>query len=365
MSTTDPRFTDSDWSRLARHLTGEADAAEQEAARLWLSQPTTSHVDRDEGMSVWHAVAPLVDEAARVRAGYQSEAGAAFARVRDRRTLDSVPVHRSARRGVRWRQGAAVAAVLVVAAFPVYRAARTRTSWTTYATGPAQRSSLILQDGSRVQLRAQSRLAVQSTQRSWFGRLVRAQGASPRVVRLEGEAVFTVVHDARRPFRVFAGPAVAEDLGTTFSVRAYPDEHQVRVVVSEGAVGLRAQGALGSDSAKAMLSPGDVATVDDAGTIATSHMADASSLDSWTSDRLVFRAQPLKTVINDLNRSFNGKVILGDSLEAETNVTLNIPLRTLEAAVQTLAVLLDLAVEQRADSVVLRRVVRRPAPKRS
>ncbi len=56
---------------------------------------------------------------------------------------------------------------------------------------------------------------------------------------LEGEGYFEVTHDARRPFRVHAGDALTEDLGTRFVVRAYPELAAVDVAVAEGVVSLR------------------------------------------------------------------------------------------------------------------------------
>jgi ferric-dicitrate binding protein FerR (iron transport regulator) len=47
-------------------------------------------------------------------------------------------------------------------------------------------------------------------------------------VSVEGEAYFDVVHDARRPFVVRAGPLVAQDLGPKFTVRFYPDDAEPR-----------------------------------------------------------------------------------------------------------------------------------------
>jgi transmembrane sensor len=60
--------------------------------------------------------------------------------------------------------------------------------------------------------------------------------AEHRAFRLrKGAARFTVVHDAKRPFRVKVGSAVVEDLGTVFTVRRL-SETVAEVIVSEGRV---------------------------------------------------------------------------------------------------------------------------------
>ena len=63
-------------------------------------------------------------------------------------------------------------------------------------------------------------------------------GADRRDIHLGGEAFFDVVHDPRRPFTVFAGNAGAREVGTAFSVRAYPQDSAATVVVREGEVAL-------------------------------------------------------------------------------------------------------------------------------
>jgi transmembrane sensor len=57
-----------------------------------------------------------------------------------------------------------------------------------------------------------------------------------RAFRLrKGAALFTVVHDAARPFRVKVGSAVVEDVGTVFTVRRL-SETVAEVIVREGRV---------------------------------------------------------------------------------------------------------------------------------
>jgi transmembrane sensor len=62
-------------------------------------------------------------------------------------------------------------------------------------------------------------------------------GKHERVAVLtSGEAVFEVVHDSKRSFRVLAGSVEVSDLGTTFDVRLGRDSTEVTVVEGEVAV---------------------------------------------------------------------------------------------------------------------------------
>lgn len=88
-----------------------------------------------------------------------------------------------------------------------------------------QRVTATLPDGSVITLAAGS-----------TARWSRSFGKESRDIDLEGEAYFDVVHDARRPFRVRARNGVAEDVGTRFAMRAWPELAQVEVSVEEGIV---------------------------------------------------------------------------------------------------------------------------------
>ncbi|MES2329947.1 MAG: FecR domain-containing protein [Bacteroidota bacterium] len=57
-----------------------------------------------------------------------------------------------------------------------------------------------------------------------------------RMVALKGEAYFEVVHNNRQPFKVTAGEQIIEDIGTSFNVKNYPDEPNVKTTLLEGEV---------------------------------------------------------------------------------------------------------------------------------
>ena len=362
MFTRERPFDDEDWSRLARYLAGEQDEATTAATRVWLATESTVAREVNEGLSTWHAVAPLVDAAARERRTHQGDTERALATL-THRVKKSTP----SRTRLPWRLAVGVAAGLTLVGVPLaYRAATSRTTWHTYATGVSERSSILLADGSRVELRASSRLEVRAVRPSLLSRALGNTDVGPRVVRLEGEAIFNVTHMALRPFRVLAGAGVAEDLGTVFLVRAYPGDASVRVAVREGAVAVRHRATFG-DSADytrpaAILAPGDMAIVESAGAIVVTRNVDVAALDAWSGDRLVFQAEPLRNVLAQLNRTFGGRAAVHDAATAERRVTLDMPARTLEAALRTLAALLDLELDTRRDSIVMRPIARRTPP---
>lgn len=82
-----------------------------------------------------------------------------------------------------------------------------------------------LPDGSTALLNDGSRLSYKPT----FGKM-------NREVTLSGEAYFDVSHDSQNAFRVVTGKITTTVLGTTFNIKAYPDQREVEVTVTRGKV---------------------------------------------------------------------------------------------------------------------------------
>ena len=92
----------------------------------------------------------------------------------------------------------------------------------TYTTGLGQRLTCALADGSTVELNTLSEVKV-------------AFSGDQRLVKLvRGEAIFSVFHDPKRPFRVMSGAAEIRALGTKFDV--YQRQGPTRIAVMQGLV---------------------------------------------------------------------------------------------------------------------------------
>jgi hypothetical protein len=92
-----------------------------------------------------------------------------------------------------------------------------------YSTGMGEHRSIALADGSVAIMSSQSHMRVRFSARA------------REVEFLQGEALFSVVPDANRPFRVHAGQTIVEALGTGFSVVNLADSG-TRVGVTRGRV---------------------------------------------------------------------------------------------------------------------------------
>lgn len=216
-----------------------------------------------------------------------------------------------------------------------------------YATARGQLMKVRLPDGTRVTLGAASRL-----------HYAEGGGIDTREVRLEGEAVFDVAHDARHPFVVRAGGAVARDIGTTFAVRAYPGDSAASVVVAAGRVSLSAAGAgagegEGEGSRRArVLGAGELGRVARGG-VPVVRQVNAARYLAWTEGRLEFDEAPLRDVAAQLARWYDVDIVLADSALGDRRFTGAFQGETVEQVLEALAPPLHARFERRGRTVVL------------
>ena len=95
----------------------------------------------------------------------------------------------------------------------------------TTTTELGQRMSLALSDGTKVRLNSGSTL-----------RFPEKFSADIREVELVGEAFFQVAKDSDRPFVITSDGLKTKVLGTSFNVKAYPENKEVTVTVATGKV---------------------------------------------------------------------------------------------------------------------------------
>jgi transmembrane sensor len=166
-----------------------------------------------------------------------------------------------------------------------------------YATGVGEQRTVRLADGSFVHLNARSRIEVDFS-------------AEAREIRLaRGEAIFKVEHDAVRPFRVRAGDAVIQALGTQFNVYRRPEgttvsvlEGKVRVTTDEATSSSSRASGIASRLGSINLTVGEQASIATSGSIEKRAVPDVSRAVAWRERRLVFRADRLEEIAEEFNR---------------------------------------------------------------
>ena len=202
----------------------------------------------------------------------------------------------------------------------------------TFATLAGETRALGLPDGTRVTLDGASALTVE------------AFGPRRRTVALQrGEAMFDVVHDPARPFRVDLGPASVQVLGTAFDV--VREAEATRVRVSRGAV------RCASADAGVRVSMGQSAEL--AGDELRVRSVAPGEVGDWRAGRRLYRDLPLAEVVSDLNRGFAHPIELGDAQAQRMRFTGVLVLGPRETMVRRLTALLPLQARRSADNAVM------------
>jgi ferric-dicitrate binding protein FerR (iron transport regulator) len=199
------------------------------------------------------------------------------------------------------RMGWAVAAGLVIAlGWSVATRSPASQQFREFTTAAGNRATVTLHDGTQLMLGPATRVRVPLD----FGR-------SERIVELDGEALFAVVHDTRHPFAVRTERTTVRDVGTTFVVAAYAGDPSERVAVSEGEV------MLGGTELRAR----DRASIDASGHMSVTRGTDVSPDLAWSQGRLVFEDTPLREAARTLARALDLEIVLADSTLGSRRLT--------------------------------------------
>lgn len=173
-----------------------------------------------------------------------------------------------------------------------------------YLTGTAQTRNLTLADGSTVALAPDSAIRVVYGERE------------RRIELISGEAFFTVVHDAVRPFQVATGGVETTDIGTAFDVRRGDDG--ASVAVQQGSVQVEYRSALPPVSET--LRAGQAVRVSWSGAAIRSDEP-AGQVAAWRQDQLIAQDAPMREVVDQLRPYFAGTILVTNAALAGRPVT--------------------------------------------
>jgi transmembrane sensor len=233
-----------------------------------------------------------------------------------------VPSHKSQSNKNRSDRGVSRRGLLKATSAAILLTGAGVTTWTLigradYSTGTGELKTVMLEDGSRVELSAASAISVDIT------------ASVRRIILHHGEAFFSVTEDSARPFIVQAGDVRATALGTAYSVGITSE--RTSVAVTEHTVRVDAGGR------HIDLGEGDAIDVEN-GRLGATDTGEAGNRLAWRSRQLVFLARPLSEVITEVNRWRRGNLILRDPQLARRRITIVIDLKDIEG--------IDLTLEQ-------------------
>ena len=131
-------------------------------------------------------------------------------------------------------------------------------------------------------------------------------GTKERRVFIQGEAYFEVAKDAKKPFTVQFMSSSVTVLGTSFNIRAYPEEKQSQTTLAEGSVRIYSPGS------SMLLKPGEQAEVKALSGEMVKKEVEVKTFTSWKDGRFVFEQEPLENIMRTLERWYDIRVIFRD-----------------------------------------------------
>jgi len=278
------------------------DPADRTAFEAWLQEDPANSGAYDKALSVWHGLQAIGDAPEIIN--HRADALHAL-RVANRRRW-------SGKVRSRWPWLIAVAAsillIVIASSLLVMRAQPAQPHPQEYATALGERRAVLLDDGSRLSLDAETRLNVAY------------EPDRRELILLSGRAKFDVARDASRPFLVRAGGSTIVATGTSFSVELLGN--QLHVIVYEGHVRVFRGGpdaativqqvrATGVASPSA-LAPGRELVASISGSTAQVVPADVARSLSWEGGQLDFVDEPLSTAVERLNRYSREQVTIAE-----------------------------------------------------
>src|SRR5690606_19611565 len=161
-------------------------------------------------------------------------------------------------------------------------------AYNSIATPRGGQFAVVLPDGSRVWLNADSKLKYPTS----------FKGDS-RTVELIGEGYFEVERDEKRPFKIKSNDQVVTVLGTKFNINSYEDEGYMRTTLLEGSVQVeKGQQAL-------ILKPGEQARVKE-----SIQVAKVNTLHSvaWKNGDFIFRNESIRDIMRQVSRWYDVEI---------------------------------------------------------
>jgi ferric-dicitrate binding protein FerR (iron transport regulator) len=155
-----------------------------------------------------------------------------------------------------------------------------------------------LPDGSHIWLNAGSTLSYP----------IAFQGKTREVVLREGQAFFDIARDTTKPFIVHAKTLDITVLGTSFDVKAYKNDPDIKVTVKTGKVGVQVRDK--PEQPALLLLPAEQAVLPEKTQKIQVNEISKPAIAPWKDNRMVFEDELLMEVLHALERKYNQHIII-------------------------------------------------------
>ena len=230
-----------------------------------------------------------------------------------------------------WRVAAAIA-FLLACTWAINRYANAPTVELQVVAKAGEQKNVRLPDGSVVVLNQNSILSYPKSFKS----------SDHRNVRLEGEAFFDIASNPEQPFRIYTAESEVQVLGTSFNVRAYPEEAFTEVDVLTGKVAFESR----DHTQKVQLEPEETAIFRHDDKLVKEQDRSLANAHSWRTGQLKFRGTALYEVLQALERHYSVQIDGNFSKALSCAVTTNFEEVELQTVIETLELQYNLKMKQ-------------------
>lgn len=268
----------------------------------------------------------------------------AWAKISEHISQEHVPVLKSHKKKA-WLAYAAACIIFCASGWIGYKAvffgSSSQSEYEVISNADGKRSKVILPDSSAVYLGGGSTL-----------RYLKKFTGSERVVTLNGEAFFDVVHNPRKAFVVKSGEISTVVLGTSFNVKAYHTDKTVTVTVNTGKVGVMADVNSKSRLVKYLL-PNQQINIDTQSGLFTSSNANAVEVSAWVKNDLVFYNISFREIAQSLEHHYGVQIAFTDPQLGKIRLTAKLNNVSLHQALENLRLLAGVAYTQNGKHVFI------------
>lgn len=169
----------------------------------------------------------------------------------------------------------------------------------TTSAARGQKAQVVLPDGTKVWLNSETKLDYPVS----FGK-------GERQVELSGEAFFEVTENKETPFFVNAGLIKIKVTGTSFNLKAYPDDEEAEAVLMEGEIEMIALSEKDKGvSGPIIMKPGDACVFNKKNNSFKPAAFREEEINGWKNNQLIFKDDDFELLAKKIERWYDVEMI--------------------------------------------------------
>lgn len=157
-----------------------------------------------------------------------------------------------------------------------------------------------------------------------------------RKITLVGEAFFEVAKDSLRPFSVISGGISTRVFGTSFNIRAFPEENSIAVAVVSGKVAVRSLDSKDPLVQPVLLGAEEMAVYSKENKQTTLGTFDYMEVVAWKDGIIYFRDATIDEIFDRLEQWYGVTFIINRELNRKRGFTVSYQNKSLEAVLEGL-----------------------------